>query len=331
MTRACAEDSAAEAPRWFTCRIERGALKRLMKSNDRTAALWLGAHLALLAAVGVAVYFTLWTWWAVPSFLAYGIIHSFLECPVHEMHHGTPFRSRRLNEVLHTILAFAIMKEPIYDRWAHTFHHSYTALDQDQEIELPRPVSFAQLVRNLFAWDFMRTHPMIAARHALGLVGPETRRIVPQSEHRKMIWSSRLFVAIYAGIVVWCLVDQTIVPLLYTVLARFYGRGLGMYAVGLTQHAGMADQVLDHRLNTRTFVSNRAIRFLYWNMNYHVEHHMFPQVPFHALPALHEAVKDQMPVPYAGVIACWREMLPTFLRQQRDPGYVAQRPVPQAV
>ena len=36
---------------------------------------------------------------------------------------------------------------------------------------------------------------------------------------------------------------------------------------------------------------NPISRFVYWNMNYHVEHHMFPMVPYHALPALHAEIK----------------------------------------
>ena len=60
---------------------------------------------------------------------------------------------------------------------------------------------------------------------------------------------------------------------------------------GLTQHAGLAEDVLDHRLNSRTVYMNPVFRFLYWNMNYHVEHHMFPMVPYHALPALHAEMK----------------------------------------
>ena len=51
---------------------------------------------------------------------------------------------------------------------------------------------------------------------------------------------------------------------------------------GNTQHAGLAENVLDHRLNCRTVYMNPLNRYLYWNMNYHVEHHMFPLVPYHA-------------------------------------------------
>ena len=47
---------------------------------------------------------------------------------------------------------------------------------------------------------------------------------------------------------------------------------------GVTQHLGLAEDVLDHRLNSRTVYMNPFFRFVYWNMNYHVEHHMFPMV-----------------------------------------------------
>ena len=40
--------------------------------------------------------------------------------------------------------------------------------------------------------------------------------------------------------------------------------------------------MLDHRLNSRTVYMNPISRFIYWNMNYHIEHHMFPMVPYHA-------------------------------------------------
>ena len=66
---------------------------------------------------------------------------------------------------------------------------------------------------------------------------------------------------------------------------------------GLLQHIGLADNVIDHRLNTRTVYMNPISRCIYWNMNYHVEHHMFPMVPYHALPRLHDLIKHDLPVP----------------------------------
>ena len=65
-------------------------------------------------------------------------------------------------------------------------------------------------------------------------------------------------------------------------------------------------------------------------MNYHIEHHMFPSVPFHALGRLHERVKAQMPVPSRGVFGTLGEVLATKRRQQADPTHVFQPLFPSA-
>ena len=102
-----------------------------------------------------------------------------------------------------------------------------------------------------------------------------------------------------------------------------------MVVYGLTQHAGLAENVLDHRLNCRTVLMNPINRYLYWNMNFHLEHHMFPLVPYHALPRLHAVVKEDCPEPYPSLLAAWREIVPAILRQTRDPAYHVKRKLPE--
>ena len=63
-------------------------------------------------------------------------------------------------------------------------------------------------------------------------------------------------------------------------------------------------------------------------MNYHVEHHMFPLVPYHALPKLHETIRDDCPPPYPSILTAWKEILPAIVRQVKDPGYHVKRPLP---
>ena len=106
-------------------------------------------------------------------------------------------------------------------------------------------------------------------------------------------------------------------------LPSFYGAWHGVLT-GITQHIGLAEDVLDHRLNCRTVYMNPFSRFVYWNMNYHVEHHMFPNVPYHALPALHEAMKADCPPAYPSIWAAYSEIVPTLIRQLKDPTYFAR-------
>jgi MocE subfamily Rieske [2Fe-2S] domain protein len=74
---------------------------------------------------------------------------------------------------------------------------------------------------------------------------------------------------------------------------------------------------------------NPISRFIYWNMNYHLEHHLFPLVPYHALPNLHEALKEYCPPPYPSILSAWRELLPAIQRQAKDPSYFVKRELPE--
>ena len=82
-------------------------------------------------------------------------------------------------------------------------------------------------------------------------------------------------------------------------LPRLLGNPL-LFLYTLIQHVDMEEDQLDLRQSTRSFETNGFSRFLYLNMNYHIEHHMYPTVPFHALPALNASIKDQLPEPDPG-------------------------------
>ena len=43
---------------------------------------------------------------------------------------------------------------------------------------------------------------------------------------------------------------------------------------------------------TRSTVSNRVVSFFFNNQNYHLEHHLFPRVPWYNLPKLHELLSS---------------------------------------
>ena len=103
-------------------------------------------------------------------------------------------------------------------------------------------------------------------------------------------------------------------------LAPFYGGGF-QYLLNEAQHIGLSDEVSDYRINTRTIILNPVLGFLYWQMNYHIEHHMYAAVPFYHLAELHELVKAGSPAPTRGVSGTWSQIIPIMRRQQREPGY----------
>jgi len=97
------------------------------------------------------------------------------------------------------------------------------------------------------------------------------------------------------------------------------------------QHAGLANDVNDHRLCVRTVKLNPIFSFLYWHMEYHLEHHMFPMVPSYNLKKLHKLIKDQLPEPKYGLIDAYKEIIPAIIKQARDPNYKIPVKIPQIV
>ena len=120
---------------------------------------------------------------------------------------------------------------------------------------------------------------------------------------------------------------HSILPLMVIGLPRFYGAWHHVMT-GVLQHAGLAENVLDHRLNSRTVYMNPISRFIYWNMNYHVEHHMYPMVPYHRLPELHEMIKDDLPTPNSSIWQAYKEALPVLKRQLAYEDFFLKRDLP---
>jgi fatty acid desaturase len=265
----------------------------------------------------------------VPFFAAYGVLYgSSSDSRWHECGHGTAFRTQWLNDAVYQIACFMVLREPTVWRWSHTRHHTDTLIvGRDPEIAAQRPPDIPGLLLNLFAIKsgIIAFGKMLL--HTTGRLTADEATYIPEMEREKVYFVARVWVAIYAAVIASCVYWGTLLPAMIVGLPSFYGGGL-LLVFGLTQHAGLAEDVLDHRLNCRTVYMNPVLRFLYWNMNYHVEHHMFPMVPYHALPALHAELKADTPAPYSGLWAAYREIVPALLRQSKEPTWCVERKLP---
>jgi fatty acid desaturase len=313
---------------WWSAKVDRKALKRLMKREDRPALVHFGSWLALLVASGAGAFLTWGTWWCVPLFAVYGVLYAASDHHAHELSHGTPFKTRWINEALYHLNGFMTLHEGYYWRWSHTRHHTHTIIvGRDPEIAVPRPPDIVGTIADLFFLKSGVRQLGNIVRNASGHVTPDGTHFIPDGERGKVVWSSRVYVAIFLATMATCLTWQTILPAMFIVLPRFYGGPLSQF-FNITQHAALDEDVYDHRLNTRTVYLNPVFRFLYMNMNYHIEHHMFPMVPFYRLPELHALIKDQCPPAYPSLWAAYREIVPALVRQRRHPSWFVVRQLP---
>lgn len=316
---------------WYRSPLPRKRLKELMRRTDgpaiRDTLIWFAA---LGLTGGLAAY--LWgSWWAAPFFAAYGVLYgSASDSRWHECGHGTAFRTRWLNDAVYQLACFMILREPTVWRWSHARHHTDTLIvGRDPEVLAQRPPDFRMLLLNILALKSGAGALGKLALHAAGRLTAEEATFIPETERRKVYRVARAWLAIFAGVAAWCIATGSILPAMLVGLPTFYGTWLQL-VFGLTQHAGLAEDALDHRLNSRTVHMNPVLRFLYWNMNYHIEHHMFPMVPYHALPALHRELKADMPAACNGLWQAYREIVPALIRQAREPTWCVERKLPRA-
>jgi fatty acid desaturase len=324
-----AVDAGLAGADWFRSEVPRRRMKELMRRSDypaiRDTAIWIGLMI-MFAGLGIAFW---GRWWAVPFFLAYGVLYgSTSDSRWHETGHGTAFKSRWLDEALYQLASFMIMRDPTVWRWSHTRHHTDTLiLGRDPEIAAMRLARLARLLANFFGLVDVPVAFGLMFRHASGRLTAEEADFVPEPERHKVYRTARIDLAIYAVTIASAVAFRSWLPVLLIGGPRIYGAFmLNVYA--LTQHAGMGENVLDHRLNTRTVKMCVVNRFLYWNMNYHVEHHMFPMVPYYRLPELHEEVKHDCAPVYPSMWAAYKEIIPAILHQLKDQEYYVRRELP---
>jgi MocE subfamily Rieske [2Fe-2S] domain protein len=199
---------------------------------------------------------------------------------------------------------------------------------RDPEIQVKRPADLVAIALGFVYLSGGPTEIWRIVRHAFGRPDSDVRDFMPVEELQKMYWSSRVYLLIVGGFAVWSIAIHSFLPMMFVWLPRFYGGWLHQL-LGLTQHAGLGEDTYDHRENTRTVYVNPVFRYLYMNMNYHVEHHTIPMVPYHALPQLHEYFKPQSPPTYRNLLEVYKEMVPALIKQAtEDPDYHIKRPIP---
>ena len=327
-SRLAIEKGLVEAA-WYTSPVSRAKMRELLERRDQPAIRDTLLWFALLFFFGLGGCLLWGTWWAILFFGVYGILYATVsDSRWHESSHGTAFKTDWMNNALYEIASFMIRRESVPWRWSHTRHHSDTIIvGRDPEIAVPRPADLRAICLLFFNLAVAVKYVRTVALHCIGRITLDERTYIPETEFHKVFTRARIYVVIYASVIGLSIFTRSFLPLMLFVLPNFYGTWLTVI-YGLTQHAGLAENVLDHRLNCRTVYMNRLHRYLYWNMGYHVEHHMFPLVPYHALPRLHELIKADCPAAYNGLIEAYREIIPALKRQAKDPYYYVQRQLP---
>jgi fatty acid desaturase len=326
---------------WYRSPVAPETLAGLMRRSNLRGGLQTLAHLGWFFTTAGLAYWTYssinatnWVW-CVPLLILMLFVHGTMGpfmglIAIHELQHRTVFKSRRLNEWFEKIYAFISWSDYIWYQQSHARHHLSTChRHADGEVVLPVKFSLKRwrVWLGLLAWDPRTTWERIKLtwRHARGDIrGDWYNHVLPADEPalraRHRGWAQTLLVGHGLLAALFLISGHGFLIAVFT-LGTFYCGWLG-FLCGVTQHYGLQSDTPDFRLNTRTFTCSWLTGFYYWNMQYHLEHHMYPAVPFYQLPKLRQAIQHDLPVATHGLRATWQQLLAIKSNASRDPSYI---------
>ena len=320
---------------WYRTPLEKADLAMLTQRSDGKGLLQAGSFLLLyLLGIGSGIFLYTTNQWIPLIFVCYShsILVNFMGwgAAVHELSHATVFRTKWLNEFFLYLFSLLSWNNPIYFRISHTNHHLYTLHDGlDREV-LQVPVKKKLNMWNLLQWftfDLFQFKHFLSRTilHALGKAEADyftwNPLLDPSDPRRKSIvrWA-RFMLLFHIAIAIAAAITQLWI-LLYLVTFSFFFASFYTKFCGALQHTGLQANEPDWRLTTHTFEAGPLTSFLYWNINYHIEHHMYASIPFYNLPHLHKRIKPDLPVHPKSLFKGLLLLLKIRKAQKRNPSY----------
>lgn len=328
--------NSAERVRWYRTPLSAQALASLNTKSDAKGFLQTLGYLGILLMTGSMALYGVgrWPWWSVVLIVfLHGTVASFAINGVHELVHRSVFKSQWLNGLFVRVFSLISWVNFVQFHSSHMRHHQYT-LHPPDDLEVVLPIRL--MIRHFFQTGFINVKGFFdvlrtSLRYSRGRFEGEWETTLfpadqPERGRPVTMWARIHLVCHVLILFVSLFFDWWLLPVL-TTLAPFYGSWL-FFLCNNTQHIGLQDNVPDFRLCCRTFTVNPVVQFLYWHMNYHIEHHMYAAVPCYNLAKLHRAILHDLPPCQHGIAATWKEIATIQKQQDEDPRYqyIAQLP-----
>jgi fatty acid desaturase len=254
--------------------------------SDRAGLLHLTVHLSAILLTGVLIALSVPGWWLLLP--VQGVLIVFLFTLEHEATHQTPFASTRLNEAVGYLCGFLLVLPFQWFRYFHLAHHKWTNIaGKDPELAFEKPANLWAWMWHVSGLPYWRAQVQLLAQLVCARGNGD---FLPSGALPRMIHEAR-WMALGYGLVLASLLVSPLVFWVWLLPILIGQPALRLYL--LAEH-GDCPQVVNMFENTRTTFTTSLMRRLSWNMPYHVEHHVFPNVPFHQLPALHQMIKAEL-------------------------------------
>jgi fatty acid desaturase len=285
------------------------------KSNIK-AFLYIAFYFLLLNTTGYFTYYFFIT----DNYLL-GITTLFLHCTFfsflgwsgigHELVHNSVFKTNFLNKFFLKLFSFLTWNNYVYFEESHKRHHKYTLYNElDREVVLPLSPEYTQWIY-LFTFDihsFLKNFKALIENSLGKINGIWGNELFPKNDKKKrtqLFNFSRIILLGHISLATIFILSENYILLLLITFAPFIGNWLNRM-LAISQHINMKGNINDFRQNSTTIRMNWFLSTLYSNMNYHIEHHLYPNVPFYNLPALSKEIEAFLPKPIEGFTSVLR-------------------------
>ena len=331
--------------KWYRCPIDKKILKELSSPSDFKGFIYALGHLGLWFGTGTLTYVFFiesnWLGFTIAIFL-HGTVGSFFSAPQHELNHGTVFRTKKLNDFFLFIYSLLGWLDCKTYALSHTYHHRYTLHNEgDYEEVHPKIPSL-----NIFYLIQLFSINITGGEKSYGFVPTVSNFVkiafnnlnnpfndwdfrlyaeLKNEGEKAVIWARTVLIFHIFVLIVSFSINQPILALIISG-HRFIGNGL-YYFVGTPMHCGLRTNVPDFRKCVRSITLEPISEFLYWNMNWHLEHHMYASIPCYNLKKIHRLISNECPKP-KNIFGAWKEMREIYSKQQKDSKYEFDTHVP---
>jgi fatty acid desaturase len=288
--------------------IESSQMKELVKRNNPSGLYFLALHVGLIALFIFLLILSTSVWADGLLTLGLGVLLVFLFAPLHESIHKTAFQSQWLNSVVGIISGFILFLPSRYFQSFHMTHHRFTQIpDKDPELLSAKPNTIAGYLLYLTGLNYWKEQIFAILGYAFT---DRHDKFVNDNKLRMIRFEAQMYVLAYVILFGLSLQTGSSVLLKFWILPVIVAQP-ALRGFLLAEHA-LCPKVKDMFENTRTTATNFMVRRLCWNMNCHVEHHVYPAIPFHQLPETHKLIKDRIKFLDKGYFDVHRKVIKTF-------------------
>lgn len=303
--------------RWVRVNISPDDLRRFTTRSDFKGLCQSLGYLLLLASTGAASYYAFsHAHWVLLFFALYvhGMFYSRFGDALHELSHNTVFASRWLNVGMTSLYGLLYWPwNPHLYRLSHQgYHHRYTLHQGSDGEDVPNFVELTpKLIRDMvlkivqvkgFVENLARLvtlKPTSKGWRGRGYALDTWEQFVLQNaseKDRRQVYRAAVAALVFQVVfVAACLYFGVWFLIVLVTLAPFYGGWFLNFIAGVHQHTACEANHPDFRISCGDAILDPFSSFLYWHMEYHIEHHMFAGIPCYNLKAFSRFVADQLP------------------------------------